>query len=370
MLTRLQLPDLDFPINALAEGRVLVPWEHRTYPNITLQDSSGTPLLTYYFRISRIALAGIESLLGGPFKADWANDGTVWEAWRRTCTPDRSARRLYSSTRPLFTVQAKNYLDSNATLPGEDFYFAKETSAKTDWCSMPYAHNEQGHFFSDWRTISALYPVFSPAKVNGYQDIRIPSHYYYGSTSRYTYGWDSVNLELKDFDPMEVPWEEKVDKIFWRGATTGGGNHPPGFAPQYHRHRFLRMSSTDSNTTKIVTFLDPASSTPQWISTEVAIGKLNEEIMDAAFVKAVSADGYPGGLPALMRDHKFGDSVPLGAHWRYKYLVDLDGMSYSGRFMAFLASDSVPVKATVYEEFFSDWIQPWCFVLFLIRNLF
>ncbi|KAJ7475275.1 hypothetical protein B0H11DRAFT_2235902 [Mycena galericulata] len=31
----------------------------------------------------------------------------------------------------------------------------------------------------------------------------------------------------------------------------------------------------------------------------------------------------------------------------YKYLLDLDGTGYSGRFLAFLASDSVPVKATV-----------------------
>lgn len=30
-----QLPDMDFPINAMAEGRILVPWEHRKYPNLT-----------------------------------------------------------------------------------------------------------------------------------------------------------------------------------------------------------------------------------------------------------------------------------------------------------------------------------------------
>ena len=30
-----QLPDMDFPINAMAEGRILVPWEHRQYPNLT-----------------------------------------------------------------------------------------------------------------------------------------------------------------------------------------------------------------------------------------------------------------------------------------------------------------------------------------------
>ena len=32
---------MDFPVNAKAEGRVLIPWEHRAFPNLTLQDSSG-----------------------------------------------------------------------------------------------------------------------------------------------------------------------------------------------------------------------------------------------------------------------------------------------------------------------------------------
>ncbi|KAF9531212.1 hypothetical protein CPB83DRAFT_849569 [Crepidotus variabilis] len=337
------LPDMDFPVNALAEGRVLVPWEHRVYPNMTKTDSS----------------EGVESMLGGPFRADWGDDGTVWEAWRRTCVPDSSARRLYSSLRPSFTTQTKNHLKSKNAGPGDDFYFAKQTASSMDYCSEPYAHYQQGHFFSDWRSIHALYPVLSPARAPGFLDIRIPSHYYYGSTKRYTYGWDSINLELKQVDPMEVPWDDKIDKIFWRGATTGGGSHPPGFSPQYHRHRFLRLASDNSTATRDVTFADPPSSTTEFVTAEVPVGQLNENIMDAAFVKAVSANAYPGGLTALQRDHRFGDSVPLGTHWSYKYLIDLDGMSYSGRFLAFLASDSVPIKSTVYDEFFTDWIQPW-----------
>lgn len=32
---------MDFAINTKAEGRVLVPWEHLQYPNLTLQDTSG-----------------------------------------------------------------------------------------------------------------------------------------------------------------------------------------------------------------------------------------------------------------------------------------------------------------------------------------
>lgn len=36
-----QLPDMDFPVNSMAEGRVLVPWEDRKYPNETIQFASG-----------------------------------------------------------------------------------------------------------------------------------------------------------------------------------------------------------------------------------------------------------------------------------------------------------------------------------------
>ncbi|PPQ79009.1 hypothetical protein CVT25_002318 [Psilocybe cyanescens] len=337
------LPDMDFPINAKAEGRVLVPWEHRTYPNLTLQDSS----------------KGVQAMLGGPFKPDWSDDGNVWEAWRRTCSPNSSARRLLSSLRSSANIPVKNHLASQDISPGSDFTFTQTTSASEDYCETPYAHYTQGHFFSDWRSIPVLYPVFSPAKAKGFMDIRIPSHYYYGSTKRYTYGWDSVNLELNEVDAMEVAWENKIDKIFWRGATTGGGSHPPGFAPQYQRHRFLRMASDKSNTSRVVTFADPPTSGAHWVAAVVPTATLNEEIMDAAFVKSVAPGSYPGGQQALEAEHRFGDSVPLGRHWAYKYLIDMDGMSYSGRFMSFLASDSVPIKSTVYDEFFTDWIQPW-----------
>lgn len=334
-----KLPDMDFPINAKAEGRVVVPWEHQRYPNLTQQDSSG----------------GIDSMLGGKFKPDWGSDGNVWDSWRRTCSPDSPARRLYFSMRNQAISHGKNYLASVAPSRDYDFGFSPTTSSAVNYCDEPHSHVLQGHFFSDWRTLPALYPIFSPAKARGFLDIRIPSHYYYGSTKGYTYGWDFDKKVLVEVDAMEVPWEDKIDKIFWRGATTGGGNHPPGFTPQFQRHRFLRMASDKSETNRTVLATKPNST--GFVPVSVPVGQLNEEIMDTAFVKV--AGQYPGGLSALMTAHRFANPVPLGKHWSYKYLVDMDGMSYSGRFLAFLASDSVPLKATVYDEFFSDWIQPW-----------
>jgi hypothetical protein len=115
----------------------------------------------------------------------------------------------------------------------------------------------------------------------------------------------------------------------------------------------------DNLNTRTVVFAHPRNLS-QYFSARVPVGSLNEEIIDAAFVKAVGGDHYPGGLAVMRHDLRFARKVPLGQNWAYKYLIDIDGMSYSARFMAFLASDSVPVKSTVYREYFEDWIQPWC----------
>lgn len=119
------------------------------------------------------------------------------------------------------------------------------------------------------------------------------------------------------------------------------------------------MASEKSSLNRTIVFPsteDPSIFTP----VDVPIKELNEEIMDVAFVSLTGYVSYPGGRAALRKDHRFDKSVPLGEFWKYKYLVDVDGMSYSGRFLALLASDSVPIKSTVYREFFSDWLQPWC----------
>nr|GAT49505.1 predicted protein [Mycena chlorophos] len=349
------LPDMDFPVNAKAEGRVVVPWEHTVHPNLTnLNPAFPSP--------------------------DWKGQGSVWDAWRRTCPPSSPARRLFSSlgsgwagasgakdrlAEGYYAWQARlqgaeNRADGKTLTTGttSEFDFVPSTGASSaDFCAHPGDHYEQGHFFSDWRTYPLLVPMFSPARAQGFGDIRIPSHYYYGGTRRYTYAWDPINLEQRATDPMEVPWEQKRDAVWWRGASTGGGSSPPGFGAGYQRHRFLRMSSVgyvpedrfDGERSTAVTFDVPND--PGFRTTNVPLSDLNREVMDVAFVKeAVRIDP---------RHHRIGDSVELGVSWGYKYLLDLDGMGYSGRFMAFLASDSVPVKNTMYDEFFSDWIEPW-----------
>jgi len=188
-------------------------------------------------------------MLGGVFIADWKGDGNVWEAYRRTCDPSSQARRLFGSIRGQITLSATSQAVNSyagdthlqgvtsATLGDTPVVFAERPDDYYDWCSRPWARFQQGSFFSDWRTIPVLYPIFSPAKVPGFSDIKIPSHYYYSSTPEYTYGWDEENMVVHEVDKDEVPWEEKTDLIFWRGSSTGGGSSPPGFVKSYQRHR-------------------------------------------------------------------------------------------------------------------------------------
>ncbi|TDL15136.1 capsular associated protein [Rickenella mellea] len=317
-----RLPDMDFPINTKPQGRVLVPWEHRQFPNMTAHNSS----------------VGIDAMLGGKFTARWGSTGNVWEAFRRTCHPHSQARR----TNPVKYSDPTGFSSES----GDDFHFPQTLDSEFNFCSNPSAHFNHGHFFSNWRTISALYPVFSNSKAPGYSDIRIPSHYYYNPTAKYSYAWDYTKNVTKGFDDMEIPWQHKHNTIFWRGSTMGGGSTPARFAPTYHRYR------------QAVVFPDPPNSS-SYEQANVPITKLNHEIMDVAFTNWTGEDHYPGGREAVMKAYRFTDPVPLGQNWKYKYLVDIDGKGYSARFPAFLASDSAVIKSTVYSEYFSDWIQPW-----------
>jgi hypothetical protein len=180
---------------------------------------------------------GVTTMLDD-FTPDWQGKGNVWEAYRRTCPPGSPARQLYSSYRNP-TIQKANALLGTSQDPDDSFTFAETVDDDYDFCKNPWAHYTQGHFFSDWRTIPVLSPVFSPSKPKGFADIRIPSHYYQGGNPRYSYAYDSVTRLVKEIDDMEVPWDQKSDHIFWRGATTGGGSTPPGFTPTYQRHRYL-----------------------------------------------------------------------------------------------------------------------------------
>ncbi|KAJ4142786.1 hypothetical protein NW754_010226 [Fusarium falciforme] len=60
-------------------------------------------------------------------------------------------------------------------------------------------------------------------------------------------------------------------------------------------------------------------------------------------------------------DHYFKKVEGMKMHdqFDYKYLPDIDGNSFSGRYLGFLNSTSLPIKATLFREWHDSRLVPW-----------
>ncbi|KAJ7259771.1 hypothetical protein C8J57DRAFT_491164 [Mycena rebaudengoi] len=53
-----------------------------------------------------------------------------------------------------------------------------------------------------------------------------------------------------------------------------------------------------------------------------------------------------------------GNKSPREDAYKYKYLLDVDGNTFSGRFLGLLRYGSLVFKMIAFEEFFNDWLRP------------
>ncbi|KAJ6535750.1 glycosyl transferase family 90-domain-containing protein, partial [Mycena capillaripes] len=167
-----------------------------------------------------------------------------------------------------------------------------------------------------------LYPVMSMAKISPcFADILVPSEvrFYYshsGWSPRYGY-------------PNNVSWVDKTEKLYWRGMTSGGWVYGDNY------YAFPRFRLID-------------------------IGRKNKKLMD------VRLSGFHDGLCGencnenkIKAEYDIATvSSPREEVYKFKYLFDVDGNSFSGRYLGLLRSGSLVFKSTVFGEYFNDWLRP------------
>ncbi len=61
----------------------------------------------------------------------------------------------------------------------------------------------------------------------------------------------------------------------------------------------------------------------------------------------------------LSSEFGVGEKMPLAQQYQSKFLPDIDGNSFSGRYRSFLLSNSVPIKATLYREWHDSRLVAW-----------
>ncbi|KAJ6608121.1 glycosyl transferase family 90-domain-containing protein [Mycena sp. CBHHK59/15] len=168
-----------------------------------------------------------------------------------------------------------------------------------------------------------LYPVLSMAKISPcFSDILFPTEYYYDQS------WWSSKFAYPD----NVTWDQKKPQTYWRGMSTGGMINGSNY------HNFTRFRLAD-------------------------LGRVHPDILDVKvtrFAETLCEAGRGCDRAAVLAEYNItGASEPREDMYGFKYVVDVDGTTFSGRYLGLLRSGSLVFKATVFEEYFNDWLRPY-----------
>lgn len=329
------LPDMDLVFNTHDEPRVVVPSDDlqrlvSVAKNLNIPVAAENPLpynawserpadLNNGQRINEVRTTRFNRFAHQP----------TWTNSRSSCPVDSPARSLDEQAPDNVTAYAFS-----------DLGFIYNTTAFSDICFSPSLQNTFGFFDrpNAFDVVHDLFPIFSQSKISSFQDILYPSPWYWNGKVVYE--------EDKDFD-----WEEKQDAMYWRGSTTGGFSRDGGWRRQ-HRQLFVKKVNGLDN----AKILEKDEDGDSLVTTEVSRREYKDSF-DVKFTYVGQCD--PDDCKA---QQEFFNIVPAAGQqdaWGYRYLVDIDGNAFSGRYYAFLHSNSLVMKLALFREWHDEWIKPW-----------
>ncbi|RFU33926.1 hypothetical protein B7463_g2435, partial [Scytalidium lignicola] len=259
----------------------------------------------------------------------------TWTHSRISCPPD-SAARIELDDGP----KEDNY---NSYALGELGFIYNQT-AFSDICQSPSLQDTYGFFDrpNAFNIAQDLVPIFSQSKISSFSDILYPSPWYW-------YGKVSYNAS-EDFT-----WQEKKNSIYWRGSTTGGFSRNGGWRHQ-HRQRVVTKINAVGPVKILTNNNGEGSSDDDWQLKKAPRNDFGD-LLDVYFSHIGQCDD--GDCKAQTEFFDVKAAANQSDAWHYKYLLDMDGNAFSGRFYAFLRSKSLVFKMALFKEWHEEWLKPW-----------
>ncbi|KAJ7277508.1 hypothetical protein C8J57DRAFT_1582083 [Mycena rebaudengoi] len=232
------------------------------------------------------------------------------------------------------------------------------------------------------------YPVLSQAKIRPcFADIMFPSEYHYprsGSSPKYAF-------------PNNVSWADKKGELCALPVLLVSALYcvPAFLVSALYRclsfyslllprtvplHAYYRLSSAHADSPTLPRTLTPPTdwrgqSTGGWISGTnyrsfprfrlIDIARKDPRakgIMDVAITAFYAwfcrLDGCDGAAISAEYDI-INSNAPREAAYTYKYLFDVDGNGFSGRYLGLMRSGGLVFKSTVFNEYFDAWLRPY-----------
>lgn len=337
------LPSMDIAFNLDDQPRVAVPWSNIT----SLRDRARPEGL------SEQVLNGWSMNRASNWRsiepADQTSETTfIDHAWHPIF--DEYASQLCPPTSEARTqrIWDRSEVSLNCIRPHSLGQFPSDWHLATDICHQPDLATLHGFLLSPtaFKTSKELVPVFSQSTVYGFNDILYPSPWNYVEKVKYD--------PSKQFPDPE--YQDKNNTLFWIGSTSEGVSSAGGWKGMA-RQRFSHL--INNNTESKVSVLLPAEQ-PGTYSYEVVDG--SAPVKDLRLNASVRiAEPIAHCDDCEIQDRELGTTslVDFQSHWANRYLFDVDGAGFSGRFLPFLQSRSLPFKAGLFRQWFDTRLTAW-----------
>lgn len=340
------LPDMDLVFNLNDEPRLAVPWETLLHLRETASSFKMPDKTVVQNRWSVRREAGWKSIEPPDQNRDQLfkdySKSSTWDAVRQICPPSSPARSR--------SFWIKHRLCLGCIWPHSLGQFVSNWTAAGDICHQPDLQHLHGFFISpsDAELSTRLLPVFSQSKVQGFADILFPSPWNYV---------DKVTYDPSEERP-DAPYMDKEKELFWLGRTTEGysiSGEWQGMARQRLAHlmtnnqqgsvtMLLRKAAKDkSYSYQVLNGVEPRER--YGLKVNVSIGKPVDRCSDCQ-VQEVELN---------VTD----TTIDFQDHWRSRFLFDLDGAGFSGRFLPFLQSRSLPFRTALFRTWMDSRLTAW-----------
>lgn len=340
------LPDMDLAFNLNDECRVSLPY-HDLKNALQRAESkarnwkTGSPIVNSF---------GVERAKGWSTEAEGNPnlDRFIVLSFQNTfgfssahCGPDSLAHSEVHQDPEIFYASCAS--------PHSLDLFMSNWSLAADVCHQPDLAHLHGFYISPaaFDATSHLVPIFSQSKAGGFQDIRHPSPFNYMETAKY--------MPSEEFPNPE--WGMKKHAVFWRGANSDGFSRGgTGAWRGMERQRLVNLVQNISAAQALL--LPDIRRNGRFRYALVDPRDLHASVdTDVRFSQIYRCDEPDCGE----QESHFGvgSKKNFQEHWGYKYLLNADGAGYSGRFIPFLLSKSLPFKMALFREWWEGRVFPW-----------
>ena len=369
------LPDMDIPMNGMDQPRVVVPLEEMQEmvrieeASRSLSDESVKDAFTknqtglwrqspnspkprwwdrwnpFYFPKDRRNDPGNPHPVYGWFP--YANRPFM-DLASAGCPPDSYARNPASASH-------RYSAELSYKTPTANGSFIINTTVSTDLCTVgPILQRLHGFLYASTSMLPTqkLIPIFSECKTSVNNDILFPANMYWTGDKRYVYS-----------DEQDINWDDKDDVVIWRGVTSGGTAFA-GDELGWRRMQRQRLVALTNGTAlgeekaDILALADEANEHGHgsYEPTTFVPGPFAKHHTDTGFTEkafCIPNCSFYNSTFTMLKQTSFAET------FRNKYLIDVDGHSFSGRWRAFLQSRSLGLKATIFREWHDERLWAW-----------